>query len=589
MSQTFGRTLREAPADAEVASHQLLVRAGFVRQLAAGVFSALPLGLRSVRRLEAIIREEMDAIGGQELAMPVVHPAELWQATGRWQAIGPELGRLRDRGGRDLVLAMTHEEVVADLARTEVQSHRDLPRLVYQLQTKWRDDARPRAGLIRVREFTMLDSYSLDADEAGLAAQYAAHHRAYRRIFARCGLPVIDVEADVGMMGGNRSHEFMFLDPIGEDTIISCASCGYVANRQVAVLAAPPGRGAERPLERVATPGASTIEALAAQLGIEARDTAKALFLTATIAGAEADEERECLVLAVVRGDLDVAETKVANAVGARALRPARAEEIAAAGAVAGYASPVGLARGPHLRIVIDPTVAEAPALVGGANEAGYHLLGTRHGRDYVADAVVDIALARAGDACAVCGAPLGASRGVEVGNIFQLGTKYSAALGATFADENGALHPVIMGSYGIGVGRTLQSVAEAHRDDAGLCWPIALAPYDAHVVELRGGEAEAARLVAALEDAGLDVLHDDRDERPGVKFADADLIGVPLRVTVGGRSLEGGHVELKERRSAESEAVPLGEAARRIVDRARALRAELLAAADEAGAAPAP
>jgi len=584
MSQLFGRTLREAPADAEVASHQLLVRAGFVRPLAAGVFSALPLGLASIRRLEAIIREEMDAIGGQEISMPVVHPAELWQATGRWQAIGPELGRLRDRGGRDLVLAMTHEEVVADLARTEVQSHRDLPRLVYQLQTKWRDDARPRAGLIRVREFTMLDSYSLDADQAGLERQYAAHHRAYRRIFARCGLPVVDVEADVGMMGGSRSHEFMFLDPIGEDTIISCAACGYVANRQVARLSPPPGRGEERPLERVATPGASTIEGLARFLGLEARDTAKAVFLTATVAADELDGEREVLVLAVVRGDLDVAETKVANAVGARALRPAREDEIRAAGAEPGYASPVGLARGAGLIVAIDPTVAEASALVAGANEAGYHLLGTRHGRDYAADVLADLALARAGDACPECGAPLRADRGVEVGNIFQLGTRYTEALGARYEAESGERRPIVMGSYGIGVGRTLQSVAQAHHDDAGLCWPIALAPADVHVVALRGGEAAAAELAAALEAAGAAVLEDDRDERPGVKFADADLLGIPLRLTVGGRSLEGGHVELKGRSEAAAEPVPLAEAAERAIGRVRALREALMAAADEAG-----
>jgi prolyl-tRNA synthetase len=409
MSVLFSQTLREAPAEAEVTSHRLLVRAGFIRQLAAGVFSYLPLAHRAMTRIENIMREEIDRIGGQEMTMPVVHPADLWQETGRWYSIGSELGRFKEKAGRDMVLAMTHEEVVTDLARKEIRSYRQLPLLVYHIQTKWRDDPRPRAGLIRAREFTMLDSYSLDADEAGLDGQYRAHYQAYFNIFNRCMLPVIAVKSDVGMMGGSMAHEYMYLTPIGEDTLVLCDNCGYSANRQVARFRKPTAEEeAARPVERVATPDVTTIETLARFLDVPASKTAKAVFVVATVAEGERDIER--FIFAVVRGDMDVNETKLANAVGAKELRPAREEEIRAVGAEPGYGSPVGVS---GAVIVVDDAVAESPNLVAGANDVGYHLLNVNYGRDYEAEVVTDIASAKDGDGCPVCRSPLRLSGGV--------------------------------------------------------------------------------------------------------------------------------------------------------------------------------
>ncbi len=559
MSRLFGQTLREAPAESEVASHQLLIRAGFIRPLAAGIFSVLPLAQRTLARIAGIMRAEIDAIGGQEILMPVVHPADLWKETGRWYQIGSEMGRFRDKSERDMVLAMTHEEVVTDLVRKEIRSYRQLPRLVYHIQTKWRDDPRPRAGLIRAREFTMLDSYSLDADAAGLDAQYRAHYQAYFNIFGRCALPVTAIGADVGMMGGSLAHEFMYLTPIGEDTLILCDACGYAANRQIARFARPAAPPAvPAPVEEVATPETATIEALAALLGVPRAQTAKAVFLVATPAEDPADTEQ--FIFAVVRGDMDVNETKLANAVRARDLRPAREEEIRATGAVPGYASPIGVH---DALVVVDEAVRDSPNLVAGANRAGYHLRNTNVPRDYTPDLVADIAAAQAGDACAVCGAPLRAVAGVEVGNIFKLGSRYTAALGATYLDANGQAQPVVMGSYGIGLGRLLACIAEEHRDALGLRWPIGVAPYAVHLAGLPGGAAEAtaARLYAGLQAAGVAVLFDDRDERPGVKFMDADLIGLPLRVTVGERALQRGGVEIKPRSGGEASLVPVDEA----------------------------
>jgi prolyl-tRNA synthetase len=480
MSRLFNQTLRKAPAEAEAASHQLLLRAGFIRQLASGLFSYLPLGLRSMTKIESIMREEIGGIGGQELEMPVVHPASLWQETGRWYQIGSELGRFKDKTDRDMVLAMTHEEVVTDLVRRDVHSYRQLPALVYQLQTKWRDDPRPRAGLIRAREFTMLDSYSLDRDEAGLDKQYRAHYQAYFDIFNRCALPTVAVASDVGMMGGTMAHEFMYLSPIGEDTLLLCDNCGYTANRQVASFRKPAVAAEDpKPLEKVETPDTPTIEALANLLDIPKARTAKAVFMVAT---QEVEhEEVERFVFAVVRGDMDLNETKLANAVGATELRPARPEEIRAIGAEPGYGSPVGLVQG--TLIVADDAVANSPNLVAGANEPGFHLLNTNLERDYTAQIVTDIAAASEGDACPVCGAPMRTERGVETGNIFKLGTRYTESLGARFLDENGEQRFVVMGSYGIGVGRLLACVAEEHHDGEGLIWPISVAPYQVHVV----------------------------------------------------------------------------------------------------------
>jgi prolyl-tRNA synthetase len=568
MSHLFSETLREVPADAEVASHQLLLRAGFIRQIATGIFSYLPLGQRSARKLEQIMRVEIDAIGGQEMNMPVVHPATLWQETGRWYKIGSELGRFQDKNDRDMVLAMTHEEVVTDLVRREIKSYRQLPAIVYHIQTKWRDDPRPRAGLIRAREFVMKDSYSLDRDEAGLDRQYRLHYQAYFNIFHRCALPTIAVESDVGMMGGTMAHEYMYLTPIGEDTLLLCDACGYQANRQIAEFRKPEAAAeAPLPVERVATPEMKTIAGLAEFLGVPKSRTAKAVFMMATFA--EGKEEVERLVFAIVRGELDLSETKLSNAVKAKALRPAHDEEISATGAVPGYASPIGL---DGVLVVVDDSVARSPNLVAGANEAGYHLRNVNYGRDFEAAVVADIAAAQVGDSCPQCGTPMSMSRGVEVGNIFKLGTRYSKDMNATFVDEDGTSRPVVMGSYGIGVGRLLACVAEAHNDESGLRWPITVAPYEVHLVALRGGFEAAEELYQELMGAGVEVLFDDRDESPGVKFNDADLIGIPIRVTVGKRSLDEGGVELKLRDEKDRSLVLLAEALARVEETRQAL-----------------
>ncbi len=556
LSHHFGSTLRESPAGVEALSHQLLLRAGFIRQLGQGLFSYLPLARRSLTKIENIMREEMNAIGGQELTMPVVHPAEVWQATGRWYSVGAEMARFKDRKERDMALAMTHEEVVADLCKTEIKSYRQLPQLVYHIQTKFRDDPRPRAGLIRVREFTMKDSYSLDLDEAGLDRQYRAHYQAYFNVFNRCGVPTIAVGSDVGMMGGSQAHEFMYLTPIGEDTLVLCRNCGYAANRQIARFAKPPAPPeALRPLEKVATPDTKTIEALAALLGVPKSKTAKAVFV---IAGHEEEgATREEFIFAVIRGDMEVNETKLGNAVKADWLRPATDAEIRATGAAPGYASPIGLRT---VTVVVDDAVPASPNLVAGANEEGYHLLNTNTPRDYAASIVADIAAAGDGDACPQCGRPLYTARGVEVGNIFKLGTRYSAAIGATYLAADGTEKPIIMGSYGIGSGRLLACVAEEHHDDKGLIWPISVAPYRVHLVALAGAGASVAetseRVYRALLDADIEVLYDDREESPGVKFADADLIGLPLRLTVSARSIGKGGVEMKRRNRPDVEIV---------------------------------
>jgi prolyl-tRNA synthetase len=561
MSRLFSTTRREAPAESEVASHQLLLRAGFIRQLGAGIFSYLPLARRTITKIENIMRAEINAIGGQEITMPVVHPADLWKETGRWGQIGSEMGRFKDKNGHDMVLAMTHEEVVADLVRNEIHSYRQLPALIYHIQTKWRDDPRPRAGLIRVREFTMLDSYSLDADAAGLDDQYQKHYDAYFRIFNRCGLPAVAVQSDVGMMGGSMAHEYMYLTPVGEDTLLFCDACGYAANRQVATVRKPvPLAEAPLPLEKIATPNTKTIAGLAVFLGIPEARTAKAVFMVATPGDSNPGKPADQFVFAIVRGDTDVNETKLANALKARELRPATDEEIRAVGAVPGYASPVGLK---DVRVIVDDLIPQSPNLVAGANEDGFHLRNVNYGRDYRAEVVADITAAEAGDACPNCAGELRLSRGVEIGNIFKLGTRYTQALGATFLDEAGQQHPVIMGSYGIGVGRLLACIAEEHNDEHGLIWPVSVAPFPVHLVVLpskkdtRPPDA-AAELEANLTAAGLEPLFDDRQESAGVKFMDADLIGLPLRLTVSERSLRQGGVELKVRASGETAVIPI-------------------------------
>ena len=555
MSKLFSQTLREAPADAEIISHQLMLRAGLIRQLGAGIYTLMPLGKRTVDKIEAIIRQEMDKIGGQEISMPVINPANIWKETKRYYQIGDEMTRFQDRNGRDMVLAMTHEEVVADLIRKEIQSYRQLPAMVYHLQTKWRDDARPRAGLIRVREFTMKDSYSIDKDEAGLDLQYRDHYQAYFDIFNRCALPSVAVMADVGMMGGKMSHEYMYLTPIGEDTLIICDTCGYHANRQIALFKKPEAIKEEaKALEKVATPGASTIEDLTAFLNIQKSQTAKAVFMIATITQDQTDVEK--LVFALVRGDMDVNETKLANAVKAKELRPAQEEEIKAIGASAGYASPIGIKKSDNLIVVVDDLVAQSSNLVSGANQKGHHYINVNYKRDFEANIITDITVAEEGYACAKCGGTLGSSRGVEIGNIFKLGTRYTDALGASYLGQDGKPKSVVMGSYGIGVGRLFACIAEEHNDDHGLIFPISVAPYQVHLIALKKGEEKADELYAQLQAAGFDVLYDDRNDSPGVKFNDADLLGMPIRITVSKRSIENGGVEFKLRHESDREVV---------------------------------
>jgi prolyl-tRNA synthetase len=532
------------------------------------------------------MREEINAIGGQEVTMPVVHPAEIWKETERWYQIGTEMGRFYDKSGRDMVLAMTHEEVVADLVRRTIHSYRQLPALVYHIQTKWRDDPRPRAGLIRVREFTMKDSYSLDIDMDGLDRQYRAHYQAYYNIFHRCGIPVQAFKSDVGMMGGTMAHEFMYLTPIGEDTLLVCDNCGYAANRQIARFTKEPAAAEELlPIEKVATPDTKTIEDLANYLDIPKAKTAKAIFMVASII--QGIETIDRLVFAIVRGDMDLNETKLTNALKAKQLRPALESEIAAVGAVPGYASPIDLQ---DVLVVVDDAILGSPNLVAGANDEGYHYLNVNYKRDYTSDIVADIAAADDNSLCPECGHPMGIQRGVEVGNIFKLGTRYSEAMGATFLDKDGKKKPVIMGSYGIGSGRLMASVAEEHNDEHGLIWPISVTPYAVHLVVLdKKAESQeqegdvpdqpfaiAENLYELFNSAGIEILFDDRNESPGVKFNDADLIGIPVRLTVSERSLQSGGVEVKLRNQEDKSIVPVEEVISYVEETIQVLQSEI-------------
>jgi prolyl-tRNA synthetase len=552
VSKLASRTLREASSGGGSKGHEFLLRAGYVRQLAAGIFTNMPLGFRSLKKIEQIIREEMDRIGGQEIAMPVVNPADIWKTTGRWYAIDSEMGRFMDRNDRDMVLAMTHEEAVSDVMSKELVSYKQLPILLYQIQTKWRDDPRPRAGLIRVREFVMKDSYSFDKDFEGLELQYKEHFKAYFRIFGRCGLPVIAVGSDSGMMGGKIAHEYMYLSPVGEDTIIYCDSCDYSANRQVAAFKKDYFKEEPLELQEVETPNAATIEELCVFLGIEHRQTAKMVFMMGTYSDGE--EKTEKLIAAVIRGDLEVEEAKLQNAAKADKLRPAQDVEIRDAGMEPGYAGLIGIE---DVIVIVDDSVAESSNLVCGANKKGFHVKNSNFGRDY-SGTVTDIASAAEGYICAECGAELKSSRGVEVGNIFQLGTRYSESMGMKYQDENGKEQLAVMGSYGIGVGRLLACASEEFHDDAGLKLPISIAPYQVHLISLMKTGSEPEELYTKLQDAGVEVLYDDRKDSPGVKFADADLLGIPIRLTIGKRSLEAGGVELQLRDGGEKEIIAL-------------------------------
>lgn len=541
VSSLFGRTLRGAPSEAEQVAHQLVLRAGLVRAAQAGSFALLPLGMRVARRIETILHEEMARIGGQEFRTPVVQAAEPWQQTGRYDAYGPLILRVTDRGERALIVAPTHEEAVIELARREIASYRQLPALLYQIHTKYRDEMRAKGGLMRMREFTMLDAYSLDADTAGLDHAYKQVGAVFERMLQRCGVAWVAVEASAGEMGGAETREYMALSQAGEDTLALCAACGYAANVEVAAGGAWPAvDGSEvPPAEAVATPNCATIAEVAAFLGVPEAQTAKAVFF---------DTPERGLLFVVIRGDHEVNEEKLRAVAGVSLLVPADAAQIAAAGAVAGYASPVGL-RG--VTVIADQSVAGAGGLVAGANREGYHLRHVLHGRDWEATQVADVAVVQAGDPCPRCGTTLSTERGIEVGHIFKLGTRYAEALGATFLDEAGQARPIVMGSYGIGIERTLQVIVEQHHDEAGIIWPREVAPFDLYLLTIGMDEAvqaAGAALYQELEAAGLRVLYDERDERAGVKFNDADLLGLPLRLVVSQRLLADGLVELKPR-----------------------------------------
>jgi prolyl-tRNA synthetase len=553
LSELFFTTLRDDPAEAEMPSHRLLLRAGYLRQLGSGIYSLLPLGFRVSKRVEQVVREEMDRIGSQEMEMPVVHPAEIWKESGRYFKIGPELVRFKDRGDRDMVLAMTHEEVVATLLKDIVQSYRQLPMMVYHFQTKFRDEPRSRGGLIRVREFVMKDAYSCDRDEAGLDASYLKQYAAYERIFKRLGLDAISVGADVGIMGGSKAHEFMVLNEFGEDTLVLCDNCGYAENQQIAQMRKPdPEPEDALPMEDVETPDATTIDALATFLDVPRSRTAKATFFMT-------GDGR--FVVAIVRGDYDVNETKLVNAIKATGgIRPATLEEIKARGMEAGYGSPLG-AR--DSTVVVDELVVRSPNLVAGANRVGWHVRNVNVPRDYTPDVVAEITNVRAGDPCITCGEPVKLRNGIEVGNIFKLGTDFATSIGALYLGEDGDRHPVVMGSYGIGIGRNVACIVEAHHDEKGIVWPAEVAPYAAHLVTIGANRDPAVqelaeRLHALAAESGRDILYDDRDESPGVKFTDAELLGMPWILTASPRSIAAGGIETTNRATGERSTIPV-------------------------------
>lgn len=545
-TELYAPTLRQTPAEAEVVSHQLMLRAGMIRKAAGGVYTYLPLAWRTLRKIEQIVREEMDAIGGQEIAMPIMQPSEMWKETGRWEVYGEEMFRLNDRHGREFCLGPTHEEMVTTLIRDEVRSYKQLPLRLYQIQNKYRDEIRPRFGLMRGREFIMKDMYSFDKDEEGLNKSYQLAYDAYSRVFTRCGLEFRPVEADNGAIGGGHSHEFTVLAEAGESEIAYCTACDYAASNEKAELKVIKAEEEELlPLEKKATPNAKTIEAVAEFLNIP---------LTKTIKAVAFQTEKDELVLAFVRGDHEVNDVKLQNAVDAIALRMADDAAITAAGGVAGFMSPIGIKKG--TKIVVDSTVMGMYNAVAGANEADVHYINVNPQRDFGEVLVTDIRMIQEGDPCPHCGAPVKMTRGIEAGQVFTLGTKYTKALHATYLDENGKEQLVIMGCYGIGVSRTMAASIEQNNDKDGIIWPRAIAPYEVIIVPVNAKEAEQLNLAETvyeeLKKAGVDAIIDDRKERAGVKFKDADLIGYPLRITVGPKTIEEKTVEIKVRKTGE-------------------------------------
>ena len=561
LSKMHIKTLREVPAEAEIPSHILLIRTGMIRKLASGIYGFMPFGWRSVRKIEDIIRSEMDKAGGQEIHMSAIQPAELWQESGRWFAYGPELWRVKDRNGRDFCLGPTHEEIFTDIIRNDVSSYRQLPMNLYQIQTKYRDEARPRFGLMRSREFIMKDAYSFDRDFEGLDKSYDDMYKAYEKIFTRCGLTFRPVEADTGAIGGSNSHEFTALSEVGESEIAYCEKCSMAATTERAECVDAPADTEEMlPMEEVNTPGTKTIEAVADFLGMPQTKTIKALLF---VTYDEEGNEKE-YVAAFVRGDRELNMTKLINALNI----PEHAIEFAdeakmsqKTGCVGGFTGPVGLH---DCKVVVDSELTGLRNLCAGANKENYHVKNVNYGRDYKGDIVTDLKLLKEGDPCPVCGAPVKHARGIEVGQVFKLGTKYSQAMNAVYKDENQQDRLIVMGCYGIGVTRTLSAIVEQHHDENGIIWPMSVAPYHVIITLVKPGdetqEAVAEEIYNRLSDAGVEVLLDDRDERPGVKFKDADLLGIPVRITVGKRAPEG-VVEYKLRREAEKQEMSVSEA----------------------------
>ncbi|GAB7388253.1 proline--tRNA ligase [Bacillaceae bacterium] len=573
-SQMLLPTLREVPSEAEIASHQLMLRAGMIRQLASGIYTYLPLGYRVLRKVEGIVREEMDRAGAQEIVMPAVQPAELWRETGRWDAYGPELMRLKDRHERDFVLGPTHEEVITSLVRDEVKSYKKLPLTLYQIQTKYRDEIRPRFGVIRAREFVMKDAYSFDVDAEGLERSYRAMYEAYERIFTRCGLHFRAVEADAGAIGGKGTHEFMALSDIGEDTIAYCANCSYAANIEKAEVAyrpdgpetekeTAPGQPAE--MKKVHTPGVKSIEQLTEFLRVQPQKVIKSVLFRV---------DEQC-VLVLVRGDHEVNEAKVKELFAANVIELADEGAVRRiTGAAPGFAGPVGL-REP-VTIVADRAVETLVNAVAGANETDYHLLNVTPGKDFAVSRYADVRNIQEGDVCPRCGGEIRFARGIEVGHVFKLGTKYSKQMGATFLDENGKERVMIMGCYGIGISRLVAAIIEQNHDENGIIWPASVAPYQVHLITVNGKQEEQLRLseqiYESLSGEKFEVLWDDRQERAGVKFKDSDLIGIPLRVVVGAKAGEG-IVECKIRRTGEAHEVPAADLPAFLNERLAALR----------------
>ena len=552
LSKMHLKTLREVPNEAEIPSHILMMRTGMIRRLASGVYGFMPLGWRSIRKVENIVREEMDAAGGQEILMSAVQPAELWQDSGRWYAYGPELWRVKDRHGRDFCLGPTAEEIFTDIVRTDVTSHRQLPMNLYQIQTKYRDEARPRFGLMRSREFIMKDSYSFDKDYEGLDKSYQEMYDAYTKIFTRCGLTFRPVEADTGAIGGSNSHEFTAFSEVGESEIAFCEHCDMAATVERAECVDAPASDAEMlALEEVHTPETKTIEEVAAFLGVEKSQTMKALLFVTY----DEEQKENGYVAAFIRGDRELNMIKLVNAldIPEHSIEFADEEKMGAScGCVGGFTGPIGLH---DCKIVVDSELVGQKNLVAGANKTDYHVKNVNYGRDFEGDIVVDIKNLLEGDPCPVCGAPVKHTRGIEVGQVFKLGTKYSESMGATYKDENQQDQLIVMGCYGIGITRTVAAVIEQHHDENGIIWPMSVAPYHVIITVMKPDDevqAEVAeKIYADLQKAGAEVLLDDRKERPGVKFKDADLLGIPIRITVG-RGAADGIVEYKMRRDAD-------------------------------------